>query len=221
MESSPRNLIEQDGDRTRAVLRDDHHGRGVRVPRTHRTHPTRRRPRPVRRHRHDRPRRPRARTPRHQQRHERRLLPARRVAHVRPQATGQGCATAVRATRRADRGPARPTGGDRMTIHYQGHGVTLHHGDCLDVLRTLPDASVDSVVTDPPYGLDPSASCATAPDATVLPSPSRMGHSLASSATSRTGDGAAPATATGETPRVAKSPLPQRNPPQFRGSRRV
>lgn len=36
---------------------------------------------------------------------------------------------------------------------YEGHGVTLHHGDCLDVLRTLPDASVDSVVTDPPYSL--------------------------------------------------------------------
>ena len=31
--------------------------------------------------------------------------------------------------------------------------VTVHHGDCLDVLRTLPDASVDSVVTDPPYSL--------------------------------------------------------------------
>jgi DNA modification methylase len=30
---------------------------------------------------------------------------------------------------------------------------TLHHGDCLDVLRTMPDNSVDSVVTDPPYGL--------------------------------------------------------------------
>ena len=30
---------------------------------------------------------------------------------------------------------------------------TLHHGDCLEVLRTLPDCSVDSVVTDPPYGL--------------------------------------------------------------------
>jgi site-specific DNA-methyltransferase (adenine-specific) len=29
----------------------------------------------------------------------------------------------------------------------------LHHGDCLDVLRTLPDNSVDAVVTDPPYGL--------------------------------------------------------------------
>ena len=31
--------------------------------------------------------------------------------------------------------------------------MTIHHGDCLEVLRTLPDASVDSVVTDPPYGL--------------------------------------------------------------------
>lgn len=29
----------------------------------------------------------------------------------------------------------------------------LHQGDCLDVLRAMPDASVDSVVTDPPYGL--------------------------------------------------------------------
>lgn len=34
------------------------------------------------------------------------------------------------------------------------HGITVHHGDCLDVLRTLPDGSVDSVVTDPPYGLE-------------------------------------------------------------------
>jgi site-specific DNA-methyltransferase (adenine-specific) len=31
--------------------------------------------------------------------------------------------------------------------------VTLHHGDSRDVLRTLPDASVDSVVCDPPYAL--------------------------------------------------------------------
>src|SRR5699024_8520902 len=29
----------------------------------------------------------------------------------------------------------------------------VHHGDCLAVLRTLPDNSVDSIVTDPPYGL--------------------------------------------------------------------
>ncbi len=30
---------------------------------------------------------------------------------------------------------------------------TLHLGDCLEVLRTIPDNSIDSVVTDPPYGL--------------------------------------------------------------------
>jgi site-specific DNA-methyltransferase (adenine-specific) len=29
----------------------------------------------------------------------------------------------------------------------------IHHGDCIDVMRTLPDNSVDSIVTDPPYGL--------------------------------------------------------------------
>ena len=29
----------------------------------------------------------------------------------------------------------------------------LIHGDCLDVLRSMPDCSVDAVVTDPPYGL--------------------------------------------------------------------
>jgi len=38
--------------------------------------------------------------------------------------------------------------------YYEDEWVTLFHGDCLDVLRTLPDASVDSVVTDPPYGLE-------------------------------------------------------------------
>ena len=32
--------------------------------------------------------------------------------------------------------------------------ATIYHGDCLEVLRGLPDASVDSVVTDPPYGLE-------------------------------------------------------------------
>jgi len=30
--------------------------------------------------------------------------------------------------------------------------VALYCGDCLAVLPTLPDASVDAVVTDPPYG---------------------------------------------------------------------
>jgi len=30
--------------------------------------------------------------------------------------------------------------------------VQLYHGDCLDILPTLADGSVDAVVTDPPYG---------------------------------------------------------------------
>lgn len=30
---------------------------------------------------------------------------------------------------------------------------TIHHGDCFAVLKTLPDNSVDSIVTDPPYGI--------------------------------------------------------------------
>jgi len=40
-----------------------------------------------------------------------------------------------------------------VTAHYADATVTLHHGSCLDVLAELPDASVDSVCTDPPYGL--------------------------------------------------------------------
>lgn len=53
---------------------------------------------------------------------------------------------------------------------YQDDLVTLHHGDCLDVLRAddygydwnlgyrsarmFPDNSVDAVITDPPYGIE-------------------------------------------------------------------
>ncbi|MEO7849335.1 MAG: hypothetical protein ABIR75_09805, partial [Arachnia sp.] len=39
------------------------------------------------------------------------------------------------------------------TPYYQDDHVTLYHGDCIDVMRTIPDNSVDSIVTDPPYGL--------------------------------------------------------------------
>lgn len=28
----------------------------------------------------------------------------------------------------------------------------LHHGDCLEVMRDIPDGSIDCVITDPPYG---------------------------------------------------------------------
>ena len=40
-----------------------------------------------------------------------------------------------------------------MTPERVAEGVALHVGDCLDVLASLPDASVAAVVTDPPYGL--------------------------------------------------------------------
>lgn len=40
------------------------------------------------------------------------------------------------------------------TPHHRDDLVTLHHGDCLDVLAQLPDNSVDAVITDPPYGLE-------------------------------------------------------------------
>jgi hypothetical protein len=37
--------------------------------------------------------------------------------------------------------------------YYEDDRVSLYHGDCLDVLAGLPDASVDAIVTDPPYNL--------------------------------------------------------------------
>jgi DNA modification methylase len=43
----------------------------------------------------------------------------------------------------------------RMTDpYYQDDQVKVHKGDCLNVLAELSDTSVDSVVTDPPYGLN-------------------------------------------------------------------
>lgn len=38
--------------------------------------------------------------------------------------------------------------------YFSDEAVTVHHADCLDLLPLLPDASVDAVVTDPPYGLE-------------------------------------------------------------------
>jgi len=40
-----------------------------------------------------------------------------------------------------------------MTLYHNDKSAEIHNGDCLQVLRTLPDSSVDSCVTDPPYGL--------------------------------------------------------------------
>lgn len=38
-----------------------------------------------------------------------------------------------------------------MSAYYANERVTLYHGDALAVLRELPSASVDAVITDPPY----------------------------------------------------------------------
>lgn len=37
--------------------------------------------------------------------------------------------------------------------YYQKEGITIYHGDCLEVLPGLDENSIDSIVTDPPYGL--------------------------------------------------------------------
>lgn len=37
-------------------------------------------------------------------------------------------------------------------IAYQDADVTLYHGDCLEVMPTLADESIDMIWTDPPYG---------------------------------------------------------------------
>ena len=38
-------------------------------------------------------------------------------------------------------------------MNEQATGIRIVNGDCLEVLRDMPDNSVDSIVTDPPYGL--------------------------------------------------------------------
>jgi DNA modification methylase len=37
--------------------------------------------------------------------------------------------------------------------YYIREGIEIYHGDCLSVLQELPENSIDSIVTDPPYGL--------------------------------------------------------------------
>jgi DNA modification methylase len=36
---------------------------------------------------------------------------------------------------------------------YSEDRVRLYHGDCVEVMAALPEASVDAIVTDPPYSL--------------------------------------------------------------------
>lgn len=40
-----------------------------------------------------------------------------------------------------------------MNPYYEKDGITLYNADCIAAMRALPSDSVDSIVTDPPYGL--------------------------------------------------------------------
>lgn len=40
-----------------------------------------------------------------------------------------------------------------MNPYYEKDGITLYNADCIAAMRDLPSNSVDSIVTDPPYGL--------------------------------------------------------------------
>jgi DNA modification methylase len=42
--------------------------------------------------------------------------------------------------------------------YYDEGGITIYHGDCLDVLPHIDPADVDLLLTDPPYGIDWDAS---------------------------------------------------------------
>jgi DNA modification methylase len=44
-------------------------------------------------------------------------------------------------------------GGKGMTPYYSKDGIVLYCGDCVPVMQTMPDNSIDAIVTDPPYGL--------------------------------------------------------------------
>jgi site-specific DNA-methyltransferase (adenine-specific) len=39
------------------------------------------------------------------------------------------------------------------TPYYDEDGITIYHGDCRDLAPSLPTASVDMLLTDPPYGM--------------------------------------------------------------------
>jgi site-specific DNA-methyltransferase (adenine-specific) len=55
--------------------------------------------------------------------------------------------------------------------------IEVRHGDCIELMRELPDNSIDSIVTDPPYGLEFMGKEWDAPwkSGTVLHDPSDVG----------------------------------------------
>jgi hypothetical protein len=43
---------------------------------------------------------------------------------------------------------------DVRPVYYTEPRVRLYHADCVETMAALPEASVDAIVTDPPYGLE-------------------------------------------------------------------
>lgn len=42
--------------------------------------------------------------------------------------------------------------GKKVVGRREGQTISLQLGDCLEVLKSIPDGHVKAVVTDPPYG---------------------------------------------------------------------
>lgn len=40
-----------------------------------------------------------------------------------------------------------------MIEYYKDKDTTLYNGDCLEIIKDIPDNSIDCIVTDPPYGI--------------------------------------------------------------------
>ncbi len=40
-----------------------------------------------------------------------------------------------------------------MTPYSSDHSGEVYHGECLQVMQCMPSDSIDTLITDPPYGL--------------------------------------------------------------------
>src|SRR5699024_7759567 len=98
--------------------------------------------------------------------------PRRRHGRQRPQGTNQPPSSRGTGRRVATPNPPHPTRRrqarqnnsnpifarhhrreESVTLYYQDDHVTLYHGDCMDVMASLPAESVDAIVTSPPYAM--------------------------------------------------------------------
>ena len=42
---------------------------------------------------------------------------------------------------------------EKVKPYYDKDGITIYCGDCLEIMKQLPDNSIDTIITDPPYGI--------------------------------------------------------------------